>query len=75
MEDINIIDAALANDKETFAQAFNAAIASKVNDALELKKVELASSLLTPETVSNETETVETEVSGTESIDTTTSVE
>lgn len=64
MEDVNIIDAALAGDKETFAQAFNAAIAGKVNDALELKKVELASNLLTPETVSNETETVETEVDG-----------
>lgn len=63
MENVNIIDAALSNDKESFLQAFNAAIANKVTDALELKKVELASNLLTPETVSNEPETVETEVS------------
>lgn len=63
MENVNIIDAALSNDKESFIQAFNAAIADKLTDALELKKVELASNLLTPETVSNEPETVETEVS------------
>ena len=71
MDTIEIVDAALAQDKESFMKAFNAAIANKVSDALELKKVELASNLLEPEqtetTVTNEPTEVATEVSGTES--------
>ena len=49
METVNIVDAALAGDKESFMAAFNAALADKVNDALEVKKVELASSLIVPQ--------------------------
>jgi len=69
MDNINIVDAAIAHDKEAFMQAFNAAITNKVSDALELKKVEVASSLITtPEKVAtNEVETITTEVDGTES--------
>ena len=72
MDNINIVDAALAQDKEAFMQAFNAAITNKVSDALELKKVEIASTLITtPEEVAtNEVETTTTEVDGTESNDT-----
>jgi hypothetical protein len=69
MDHINIVDAAVAQDKEAFMQAFNAAINNKVSDALELKKVEIASTLITtPEEVAtNEVETTTTEVDGTES--------
>jgi hypothetical protein len=63
METVNIVDAALAGDKESFMSAFNAAIANKVTDALEVKKVEMASSLITPE-VTNEPEEVTTEFDG-----------
>jgi hypothetical protein len=69
MDHINIVDAAVAQDKEAFMQAFNAAINNKVSDALELKKVEVASSLITTpqEVATNEVETTTTEVDGTES--------
>jgi hypothetical protein len=51
-----IVEAILAKDKETFMAAFNAALATKVGDALEVKKVEVASSWITPEvTVEEET--------------------
>lgn len=67
MDSVNIVDAALAGDKESFMAAFNSAIANKVGDALEIKKVEVASSLITsPETEVevNEPTNVETEVEG-----------
>lgn len=65
MESVNIVDAIVAGDKETFMQAFQSAIASKVSDALEIKKVEIASTLVTPETeVTNEISGIETEVDG-----------
>lgn len=64
METVNLINAALEGDKEAFTSAFNQAIADRVTDALELKKVELATQLLSPEEVTNEFETTETEVSG-----------
>jgi len=69
MDHINIVDAALAQDKDAFMQAFNAAITNKVSDALDLKKVEIASTLITtPEEVAtNEVDTTTTEVDGTES--------
>lgn len=45
-----IVDAILQNDKDRFNSAFENAISTKVTDALEVKKVEIASSLLgTPE--------------------------
>lgn len=68
MQSVEIVDAAIAGDKESFMTAFNAAIANKVSDALEIKKVEIASSLISPQT-ETEVETnapteVETEISG-----------
>lgn len=61
MDSVKIVDAALAGDKESFMTAFNAAIADRVSDALEVKKVEIASSLVSPETTET-TETTDTEV-------------
>jgi hypothetical protein len=43
-----MVESILANDKESFMAAFNAALAAKVNDALEVKKVEVASTLIAP---------------------------
>lgn len=61
----SIVDAALAQDKDAFMQAFNNAISQKVVDALEVKKVEIASNLLgTQEVETNEIETTEAEVDG-----------
>ena len=61
---VDAVTAAIAGDKEAFMNAFNNAIASKVTDALEVKKVEIASNLLGQEEVSNEFEGSETEVDG-----------
>ena len=62
---VNIIDAAIAQDKDAFMQAFNNAISQKVVDALEVKKVEIASNLLgTQEVETNEIETTQAEVDG-----------
>lgn len=78
MENINLIDAALMSDKDSFMQAFNSAIANKVGDALEIKKIELASNLLQPginvETL-NEPEETQAEIGGTESVDSSTNAE
>ena len=55
-----IVDSILAHDKESFMTAFNAALAAKVNDALEVKKVEIASTLITsPAETTAEVETAE----------------
>lgn len=66
MSNIDLVNAVFAKDKESFAAAFNAAIANKVSDALDVKKVEIASSFLSQETEveTNEPTEVETEVSG-----------
>jgi hypothetical protein len=66
METMDLINAAISGDKEGVENAFNAAIAAKVSDALEVKKVEVASNLITPQESENENEpeTVETEVDG-----------
>jgi hypothetical protein len=74
MDSIKIVDAAIAGDKEAFMAAFNSAMADKVTDALELKKVELASTLVSPETqtteveVTDETNGIAAEVDGASSI-------
>ena len=60
---LQAVTAAIAGDKEGFANAFNSAIANKVTDALEVKKVEIASNLLGVQD-SNEPEAVEAEVDG-----------
>jgi hypothetical protein len=66
METMDLINAAISGDKEGVENAFNAAIAAKVSDALEVKKVEVASNLITPQESENENEpeTVEAEVDG-----------
>lgn len=64
METVDLVNAAMNQDKEAFVNAFHTAIANKVTDALEVKKVELASTLITPEVETNEVETTEVEVDG-----------
>ena len=44
----NLVDAILSGDAEGVMNSFNAAMAGRVNDALEIKKVEVASTLITP---------------------------
>jgi len=43
-----IVEAVTLGDKEGFMSAFHSALAAKVSDALELKKVEIASTLVAP---------------------------
>lgn len=43
-----LVDSILNGDKESFMQQFNAALAAKVSDALDVRKVELASTLIAP---------------------------
>jgi hypothetical protein len=62
-----IVNAAAMGDKEGFLQAFNAAIATKMTDALDVKKVEIASNLLGTQEEPNEVETTEVQVDGAES--------
>ena len=69
MDAESIVNAAITGDKDATLTAFNAAIAAKVNDALEVKKVEIASNLLGTEETTNELETTEVEVDGSESSD------
>ena len=59
MDTIDLVNAALVGDSGAFKNAFDAAISARVNDALEVKKVEIASSLLTPEVQTNEIEGLE----------------
>jgi hypothetical protein len=61
---VDAVTAAIAGDKDAFMNAFNNAIANKVSDALEVKKVEIASNLLGQEEVTHEVEGLETEVDG-----------
>jgi hypothetical protein len=64
---VDAVTAAIAGDKERFLNAFNSAIANKVTDALELKKVEIASNLLDAgqqEVVSYEVDGTQTEIDG-----------
>lgn len=65
MEPIEIVNAAVAGDKESFMNAFNAALSNKMSDALDVKKVEIASNLLgTQQEVPNENQGSEAEVDG-----------
>lgn len=67
MESIGIVDTVVANDKEAFMRAFNDALASKIENALDVKKVEVASSLITTQQeVTNEPEETASEVVGTD---------
>ena len=69
MNTIDMVNAALSGDKEAFQAAFAAAMNDRVTDALEVKKVEVASALLTPQEETNEIETTEIEADGSESRD------
>jgi len=70
MTTLDMVNAALSGDKEAFQAAFDAAFGEKVTDALEVKKVEIASSLITPEVETNEIERDQSEVDvGSESSD------
>lgn len=42
-----LVDSILNGDKESFMQQFQAAMATRVSGALEVKKVEMASTLIT----------------------------
>jgi hypothetical protein len=62
-----IVEAVTLGDKEGFMSAFHSALAAKVSDALELKKVEIASTLVAPasnEVVEEEVELDEEEKPG-----------
>lgn len=60
---LDAVNAAIMGDRDGFMQGFQSVIADKITSALEVKKIEVASSLLSPE-VSNDIENVETEVDG-----------
>lgn len=63
---VDLVNYAIAGDRDAALAAFNSAIAAKVTDALEVKKIEMASTLLTPEEETTDEPTeVETEVDGT----------
>jgi hypothetical protein len=68
MNTIDLVTAVINGDKEAAETAFNASLADKVTDALEVKKVEIATNLVTPEET-DETTDIETEDSGAESVD------
>jgi len=68
MNTVDLVTAVLNGDKEAAEAAFNASIADKVSDALEIKKVELATNLVTPEET-DETTDIEAEDNGAESVD------
>lgn len=64
METVDLVSSVINGDKEAAKAAFDAMIGNKVSDALELKKVEIATNLLTPQEVTNEPTESETEVDG-----------
>lgn len=67
MNTLELVNAAIAGDREGATKAFNDVMGLKVTDALELKKVEVASNLITTqeaEQEQNETEELQAEVSG-----------
>ena len=66
MNSESLVNAIFSQNAEDAVEAFNGAIASKLADALEVKKVEIASNLLGQQEVegSNEIQTVEAEVDG-----------
>lgn len=68
MNTVDLVTAIINGDKEAAEAAFNASLADKVTDALEVKKVEIATNLVTPEET-DETTDIEAEDSGAESVD------
>ena len=71
MSSLDIVNAALMGDREALVAAFNSEVAGRVTDALEVKKVEIAPTILNTEEPTNEVETTEVEVDGsTDAVDT-----
>lgn len=64
MNTVDLVNLALSGDKEAVAAAFQQTMAAKVTDALEIKKVEIASNLLGTEETSDETTEPTIEVDG-----------
>lgn len=64
MNTVELVNLALSGDKEAVATAFQQTMAAKVTDALEIKKVEIASNLLGTEETSDETTEPSIEVDG-----------
>lgn len=69
MDSNAIIDAILNQDADAVKNAFNDAISAKISDALDIKKVELASTLVNPEENVDDTDEVETETDGSDQTD------
>jgi 23S rRNA G2445 N2-methylase RlmL len=65
MDTVELVNLAIAGDKDALEAAFNNAMAAKVSDALEIKKVEIASNLLGTEEADETTE-VEVQADGTD---------
>jgi hypothetical protein len=55
---LGIVDAALIGDAEAFKNSFDAALTTKIGDALDVRKIEIASTLVTPEESINEPEEI-----------------
>lgn len=64
METVDLVTAVINGDKDAAKAAFDSMIADKVSDALEIKKVELATNLISPEEVADESTETQTEVDG-----------
>lgn len=64
MSTIDIVNLVLSGDKEAAVAAFQQSMAAKVTDALEIKKVEIASNLLGTEETSDEITEPTIEVDG-----------
>ena len=64
MNSESLVNAILSQSGDSIADAFNAAIANKVVDALEVKKVEVASNFISSPVESAPIETIEAPVEG-----------
>jgi len=64
MNTVELVNLALAGDRDALSSAFNTTMAAKVTDALEIKKVEIASNLLGTEETSDEVTEPTIEVDG-----------
>ena len=65
MDTVELVNLAIAGDRDALTAAFDNAMAAKVTDALEIKKVEIASNLLGTEETDEVTDTT-LEVDGTD---------
>lgn len=66
MDTIELVNAAISGDRDAVTTHFNSILASKVTDALEIKKVELATNLLTPQEEQNDTTETSIDADGTD---------